>query len=63
MDAGRLHYLKKLGLKPQTTCRLLDVAPFDGPLTIEIEQKSVSVAPSLASLIGVEAMEQEISDE
>jgi DtxR family Mn-dependent transcriptional regulator len=63
MDPERLHYLKDLGLKPQTTCRVFQVPPFDGPLTIETEHQTVAIARSLASLIGVEPIKQEIDDD
>jgi DtxR family Mn-dependent transcriptional regulator len=63
MDDERLHYLRELGIKPQITCIVRQVAPFDGPLTIEIGQQTIAIARSLASLIGVEPIEQEIDDD
>jgi DtxR family Mn-dependent transcriptional regulator len=63
MDPQRLHYLKQLGLRPQIVFRVIEVAPFEGPYTIETEQRSISIARSMASLIGVELVEQETTDE
>lgn len=63
MDNGRLRYLAELGLKPQVNCKVLQAAPFDGPLTIEAEQQTITIARSLASYIGVEQIEKEIKSE
>jgi DtxR family Mn-dependent transcriptional regulator len=33
-DAGRLRYLAELGIRPGALVRILDKAPFDGPITL-----------------------------
>ena len=43
-----LNYLKSLGLVPGTRVELIDKAPFNGPLTLRIDQRSTAV-------LGVEA--------
>lgn len=53
-DSELLRYLGKLGLIPGTILVVLDVAPFDGPLTIEIEGKSEIIGYKVASSVLVE---------
>ncbi len=36
-DAGRLRYLAELGIRPGALVRVLDKAPFDGPITLWID--------------------------
>jgi DtxR family Mn-dependent transcriptional regulator len=63
MDDERLRYLRELGLKPQISCKVLQVAPFYGPLTIEVGQDTITIDHALASLVSVEPEEQEIDDD
>ena len=53
-DSELLRYLGKLGLIPGTKLVVLDVAPFDGPLTIEIDGKSEIIGHKVASSVLVE---------
>ncbi|ASQ91001.1 DtxR family iron (metal) dependent repressor [Prosthecochloris sp. GSB1] len=53
-DVEKMKYIDKLGFQPDGMCRLLDKAPFDGPLRIEIHGKELSIAVSLALYIQVE---------
>jgi DtxR family Mn-dependent transcriptional regulator len=53
-DSELLRYLGKLGLIPGTELVVLDVAPFDGPLTIEIGGKSEIIGYKVASSVLVE---------
>ena len=52
-DMERLKYLDELGFSPGVTLRLLHKAPFDGPLTIDMNGFCFSLAVSLASTIDV----------
>ncbi len=52
-DIEMLKYIDMLGLKPETKCIILEKAPFDGPLTIDIEGRNIAVAHNLASMIEV----------
>lgn len=56
-DMDRLKYLDELGFSPGVTLRLLHKAPFDGPLTIDMNGYCFSLAVSLASTIEVVAQD------
>ena len=60
-DGSRLRYLDELGIRPGTTIKILDKAPFDGPITFRVEGKrsapARAIAVSLASQVYVEAEE------
>ena len=56
-DIEVLKYIDHLGLKPESVCRIIEKAPFDGPLTISVNGKNIAVAPSIASLIEVETLD------
>ena len=53
-DSELLRYLGDLGLIPGTKLMVLDVAPFDGPLTIEIDGESKIIGYKVASSVLVE---------
>ncbi len=59
-DAERLRYLAELGIRPGAMLRILDRAPFDGPITLWVDQDGVGVTraigPVLASQGFVEAL-------
>ena len=59
-DAERLRYLAELGIRPGAIVRVLDRAPFDGPITLWVEQGGVGVTraigPTLASQVFVEQL-------
>jgi DtxR family transcriptional regulator, Mn-dependent transcriptional regulator len=57
MDSERLSYLGSLGLYPSTQIRLLEKAPFKGPLTLEVEGDHYSIASEMADRILVKEME------
>jgi DtxR family Mn-dependent transcriptional regulator len=57
-DSELLRYLGKLGLIPGTNLLVLDVAPFDGPLTVEIDGKSEVIGHKVASSILVEVKQK-----
>jgi len=59
-DAERLRYLAELGIRPGALVRILDRAPFDGPITMWIDQGGAGVTraigPALASQVFVEPL-------
>lgn len=63
LDQERLRYVYGLGLVPGATLRVLALAPFDGPITLEIAEQTVALDRLLAEDIGVEAGERELKDD
>jgi DtxR family Mn-dependent transcriptional regulator len=61
-DSAQLRYLATLGIGPGTLLRLLDRAPFGGPLLLQVGEGAQSVeravGPQLAEGIRVGALEQ-----
>ena len=53
-DPAMLSYVDELGLRPQTDLEVLEVAPFEGPLTILVDGKRYVIGKKLASQIVVE---------
>ena len=53
-NANFLHYLTGLGLIPGTKVKVLEKAPFDGTLTIKINNTTKAIGPQAASLVMVE---------
>jgi len=49
-----LRYLTSLGLLPGTRVKIADIAPFGGPLTIEVNNSTKAIGRETASLIRVE---------
>ena len=54
-DSEQLHYLQELGLVPGTQVTVIDKAPFNGPLTLQLDQKTIAIAQNIAQEIGVAA--------
>lgn len=52
-DPGMLRYLDSLGLRPGAEVILMNRAPFDGPLTIEVGSATRQVGATLASRVMV----------
>jgi DtxR family transcriptional regulator, Mn-dependent transcriptional regulator len=52
-DPGLLRYLDGLGLVPGHRVRLRAAAPFEGPLTIEVEGRESAISRDLAARISV----------
>jgi DtxR family Mn-dependent transcriptional regulator len=52
-DERILGYLGELGLKPGAQARVVDVAPFQGPLTVEINGIRTAIAREIAKLVTV----------
>ncbi len=63
LDQERLRYVYALGLVPGTILRVLALAPFDGPITLEIDAQMIALDRLLAQDIGVEAGEKESRDD
>ena len=59
-DAERLRYLAELGIRPGAMVRVLDRAPFDGPITVWVDQAgggvTRAIGPALASQVFVEQL-------
>jgi len=49
-----LHYLTSLGLTPGAKVKVLEKAPFDGTLTIKVNNATKAIGPQAASLVMVE---------
>jgi DtxR family Mn-dependent transcriptional regulator len=52
-DADLLRYLAELELRPQTVVEIEEVAPFDGPLTVRIDECRRVIGRQVASQIAV----------
>jgi DtxR family transcriptional regulator, Mn-dependent transcriptional regulator len=52
-DPGLLRYLDGLGLVPGRRVRLRAVAPFEGPLTVEVDGRESAISRDLAARISV----------
>ena len=52
-DKQELTYLIERGLVPGKKVKVLDIAPSDGPLTLELDQKIMAVAAKIAASIGI----------
>lgn len=62
-DRNHLCYLKELGLVPGAAIALLDVAPFDGPLSLTVDNKSTTLARSMARKVRITVEEPNASTE
>lgn len=58
-DQEQLSYSKKLTLTPGTEVLVENVAPFEGPVTLRIGDRTIAVDRSLARKIGVSATPEE----
>lgn len=52
-DADLLRYLADLGIKPGTRVRLVERAPFDGPLTVMVGRARHVIGPAVARRVWV----------
>lgn len=53
-DPGVLRYLGDLGMYPNTPVRLLEKAPYGGPIRLEVDGVERSIGPDLARQVEVE---------
>jgi DtxR family Mn-dependent transcriptional regulator len=56
-DAERLRYLGAMGLWPDTELVVVAVAPFDGPITIQVGEAQHALGRALAATIWVEPLD------
>lgn len=54
-DAERLRYLAELGIRPGATVRILDRAPYDGPITLWVGEAAGSMGTTRAIGVGLAA--------
>jgi len=52
-DPEILRYLAKLGLIPEAVVEILEIAPFDGPLTLKVDNDKFAIGRDLAKKIMV----------
>lgn len=50
-DPSLLRYLADLAITPGSRVRVLDHAPFDGPISIEVGKRTRAIGPALASRV------------
>ncbi len=50
-DPELLKYISDMGLVPGTPCRIIDKAPFNGPIRIAVKESILPLSVSMASLI------------
>lgn len=55
-NSEMLRYLADLGLIPGTSFRVLDVAPFEGPLTLKLDDEQTVIGFNVASSVLVEVL-------
>ena len=62
-DGERLRYLAELGIRPGSIIRILDRAPFEGPITLWVDNSAGgvtrAVGPALAAQVFVESLRAE----
>jgi DtxR family Mn-dependent transcriptional regulator len=52
-DRDQLHYLHELGIAPGATITMLETAPFDGPMSLEINGKTAAISRTMARKVNV----------
>jgi DtxR family Mn-dependent transcriptional regulator len=50
-DPGLLRYLAELGLRPACTVRVVERAPFGGPITVRVGSATHAIGPALAERV------------
>ena len=50
-NSEMLRYLAELGLKPGTFIKILNIAPFNGPVTIEVNSEKVIIGHAIANAL------------
>lgn len=58
-DAEMLRYFGKLGLYPDASVEVVEVAPFDGPLTLRVEGSECSIGRQAAEHVYITSLESE----
>lgn len=57
-DPELLRYLERIGLMPRTELRVVDKAPFGGPITLRIEDREQVIGPNVADNVFVTPAEE-----
>lgn len=52
-DQEQLRYVRELGLIPAAIVTVVDLAPFDGPLTLKLGETTTAISRTIAETIGV----------
>ena len=56
-DGAMLRYLAEIGLTPQVEIKVVDVAPFEGPVTVQIGAEQKVVGQKLAHIVHVRILD------
>ena len=57
-DKDVLSYLNRIGIIPDSVVTVMEVAPFDGPMTLELGDKTVALSQKVSHNIGVSLLEE-----
>jgi DtxR family Mn-dependent transcriptional regulator len=61
-DAERLRYLAELGIRPGALVRVLDKAPFDGPITLWVDDAAGGATRAIGVVLADQVFVEPISD-
>lgn len=53
LNQEKLAYLRELGLVPGARAEVVDIAPFEGPISLQIDGQTIAIAPSLAQEVEI----------
>lgn len=53
MEEGMLGYMAQNGLMPGATLRVMEIAPFRGPIALEVGPRTAAISPEVASYVWV----------
>ncbi|MGH2694247.1 MAG: metal-dependent transcriptional regulator [Actinomycetota bacterium] len=62
LKEGVLPYLDQIGIRPGVRIAIKDVAPMEGPMTVETEEGVASLGKELANLVRVTSAHLDVSD-
>lgn len=57
-DSKLLRYLGSLGLVPGANLRVTEIAPFDGPITVTLDEKSLVIGHKVANAVLVKLIDE-----
>jgi DtxR family Mn-dependent transcriptional regulator len=58
-DKDMLSYLNRIGIVPESVITVMEIAPFDGPLTLELGDKTVALSRKVTNDIYVGQIEED----
>jgi DtxR family Mn-dependent transcriptional regulator len=61
-DAERLRYLAELGIRPGALVRVLDKAPFDGPITLWVDDAAGGATRAIGVALADQVFVEQLSD-